>query len=258
MPIYPKEYLDAIVKDKVPSSCFVLMPFARQFDNVYSAILSACQQPELLMACARADDLNRPGHIMEDILRGIIQSEYIIADLTGKNANVFYELGIAHSCSAASRVIIISQSIDDVPFDLRPMRCIHYIPDSNGLRLLQHEIVQTMGGNAGEIFRFTVEHESEHKSERLLSGKDRKFYTFKIPQMWLSGTHAKFGIQVQQHVLDEVPAILESQYFYLRVGQSENIKPTYWDIRLDRIDRMRANFSVLYRDELLHEKKAAG
>jgi hypothetical protein len=56
--------------------------------------------------------------------------------------------------------------------------------------------------------------------------------------------------------VEEAPALLESQYFYLRVGQPKNIKPTYWDIRVDRIDGMRANFSVLYRDELIHEKKA--
>jgi hypothetical protein len=258
MSIYPKEYLDTIIRNTVPSSCFVLMPFAKRFDSVYSAIQSACEQPELLMACTRADNLNKPGHIMEDILRGIVQSEYIIADLTGKNANVFYELGIAHSCNAASQVIIISQSIKDVPFDLRPMRCVHYTPDINGLRVLQHEIVRTMGGSAGEIFRFTVEHGGEHKSERHLSGKERKFYTFKIPQMWLSGTHAKFYIEVLRHVLGEAPALFGRQDFYLRVGESDNIKPTYSDIRVDRIDGLRANFSVLYRGELLHEKKAGG
>jgi hypothetical protein len=109
-----------------------------------------------------------------------------------------------------------------------------------------------------KTFRITVEHEGEHTSEQLLSGKDRKFYTFKIPQMWLSGTHAKFAIKVQQHVLDKFPQLLESQYLYLRVGQSENIKPTYWDIRLDRIDGLRAKFSLLYRDELLPEKKVEG
>jgi hypothetical protein len=113
MAIYPKDYLDSTGGDTARSSCFVLMPFARQFDEVYSSIRTACERPELLLSCSRADDFYGAGHIMEDILKGIIHSEYIVADVTGKNPNVFYELGIAHCCKAASKVIILSQTIDD-------------------------------------------------------------------------------------------------------------------------------------------------
>ena len=88
------------------------MPFARQFDDVYESIRRARESPEILLSCSRADDFYGLGHIMEDILSGIMSSDYIVADVTGKNPNVFYEPGIAHSCKAASKVVIIFQSID--------------------------------------------------------------------------------------------------------------------------------------------------
>lgn len=79
--IYPKEYLDSTRGDVVQSNCFVLMPFARDFDEVYSAIRKACEFPELLLSSSRADDFYGAGHIMEDILEGIVHSQYIVACL---------------------------------------------------------------------------------------------------------------------------------------------------------------------------------
>ena len=158
MPIYPKEYLDLqrVTGVKARRSCFVLMPFARQFDGVYYAIKSACENPALLLACSRADDFYGAGHIMEDILAGIVHSEYIIADVTGKNPNVFNELGIAHSCKPASKVIILTQGMDDVPFDLRHMRCMVYCPDDTGLRKVEHDLVRAIGSDAESGYVFAV------------------------------------------------------------------------------------------------------
>jgi hypothetical protein len=48
----------------------------------------------------------------------------LIAELTGKNANVFYELGLAHAMQ--KNVILITQRLEDVPFDLRHYRCLVY------------------------------------------------------------------------------------------------------------------------------------
>ena len=122
MAIYPKEYLDSTSGDTARSNCFVLMPFARQFDEVYFAIRTACEVPDLLLSCSRADDFYGAGHIMEDILEGIVHSEYIVADVTGKNPNVFYELGLAHA--ARKPVVFVAGDIEDVPFDVRHLRVV--------------------------------------------------------------------------------------------------------------------------------------
>jgi len=61
---------------------------------------------------------------MQSVWEGINRARLIIADLTGRNPNVFYELGIAHTLGKP--VIMLTQSMDYVPFDLRHLRCIVY------------------------------------------------------------------------------------------------------------------------------------
>jgi len=101
--------------------CFVIMPFAPQFDLVYDVIRDAVKD---IMECHRADDIDISNSILECILEGISSAGLIIADLTGQNPNVFYELGLAHTCT--KNVILLTQNINDVPFDLRGLRCRTY------------------------------------------------------------------------------------------------------------------------------------
>ncbi|WP_321794997.1 hypothetical protein [Caballeronia sp. J97] len=79
----------------------------------------------------------RPTTIVDDIWQGIREAKLLIAELTDWNPNVFYELGLAHAISKP--VILISKSIDDVPFDLRSIRVLVYDKDhpdwGNELRL---------------------------------------------------------------------------------------------------------------------------
>lgn len=103
--------------------CFVMMPFGGWFDRYFKeiyvpAITSVGLTPR------RADDLYRPSAIVHDIWHYTKSSVLILADLTGKNPNVFYELGLAHA--VAKPVILVTASIEDVPFDLRALRVIEY------------------------------------------------------------------------------------------------------------------------------------
>jgi hypothetical protein len=250
MAIYPKEYLDSTSGDTARSNCFVLMPFARQFDEVYFAIQTACEGSDLLLSCSRADDFYGAGHIMEDILEGIVHSEYIVADVTGKNPNVFYELGIAHCCKAASKVIILTQTMDDVPFDLRHMRCILYRPDPAGLRKLEHDLVRALHSDAGDVFRFVVSDNGTYNFNERLSGRGRNFYTFRITEIWVGRTDLKLSILVQRQSLDQGPADFGPSHHYLQVGEAADIQQTNWALRVDRIENGRAFFSVLPRSAM--------
>src|ERR1700735_2257375 len=91
--VYPRHLLNRHTRK---GSCFVLMPFNERFNDVYRVIQSAVQSPELNLICRRADDF-REANILETILSNIAQAEYILADLTDSNSNVFYELGIAYA-----------------------------------------------------------------------------------------------------------------------------------------------------------------
>jgi len=61
----------------------------------------------------------------------ISKARVVVCDLSGRNANVFYETGIAHAVGA--EVILISQHQTDVPFDLQHIRYINYLPNVEGL-----------------------------------------------------------------------------------------------------------------------------
>lgn len=123
MSIYPKLAAARSVAIRA-GSCFVLMPFLREMRPVHAAIKGVCEQ--LNMTCERADDIYSQRPIFSAILDSILSSEVIISDLTGKNPNVFYETGIAHSLRDPQSVILVAQSLDDVPFDLRHLPIVLY------------------------------------------------------------------------------------------------------------------------------------
>lgn len=105
------------------NSCFVMMPFGEWFDKYYQdiyvpAIREAGFEP------VRADELFTTGNVVEQIWEQIVKAKVLLADLSEKNANVFYELGLAHA--ASKPVIFVTRTIDDIPFDLRHLRIISY------------------------------------------------------------------------------------------------------------------------------------
>jgi hypothetical protein len=118
------------------NTCFVLMPFSDTFTIVYETIVSALDG---VMECRRADDLPVAHLILERVLTGIRSAELIIADLTGRNPNVFYELGLSHV--QTKNVLLLTRDINDVPFDLRSLFCHVYSVDSmSGLDALKKTV----------------------------------------------------------------------------------------------------------------------
>ena len=129
-------------KSKYENICFVIMPFRGWSDSYYSEIyIPAINNAGLTPR--RADDIFRPGIIVKDIWELTKTAEIILADLSGQNPNVFYELGLAHAI--AKPVILITESIDDVPFDLQSLRIINYNKNkSNWGEILQENITQSI------------------------------------------------------------------------------------------------------------------
>ena len=109
-------------------SCFVISPIGEpgsperyKADNVLNyIIIPAAVGYEVV----RAEKITDPGLISRQIIEKIQYDDLVIADLTDGNPNVFYELGIAHTLGKP--VIMITQSMDYVPFDLKHLRCIVY------------------------------------------------------------------------------------------------------------------------------------
>jgi len=102
--------------------CFVIMPFAAEFDSVYEVIRQTVVTHDF--ECIRADRRYLVGSITEDINEQIRQADLVVADLTGKNPNVFYEVGYA--AALQKPVIQIAQSLENLPFDVRHLRTFAY------------------------------------------------------------------------------------------------------------------------------------
>lgn len=102
---------------------FVLMPFNPEHDKLFKVVFQEKLAIEGLKI-GRADTNANHVNILEDILRGIVEADLIVADLTGLNPNVMYELGVAHAL--AKSVIHITQDVSTIPFDLKSYRVITY------------------------------------------------------------------------------------------------------------------------------------
>jgi hypothetical protein len=140
MEVHPIFTQRNITQDK--DLCFVLMPFAANFDRLYREQIKVAAE-RAGFKCVRADDLFSPSNIVEDIWTHICKSKAIVADVTGRNPNVFYEIGIAHT--VGKPVIIITQTKDDIPFDIVHTRYFVYSDDDTGWQKLQNDICQALG-----------------------------------------------------------------------------------------------------------------
>jgi hypothetical protein len=127
---------------------FVLMPFAAELKPVYEDhIKPVCES--LSMTVARADDFFTHKSIIEEIWSAIAQSHILIADCTGRNPNVFYEIGMAHSIGKP--VVLITQEPDDVPFDLRHRRYLQYKYTPPGMKQFEKALEETLRSTKAEI-----------------------------------------------------------------------------------------------------------
>jgi nucleoside 2-deoxyribosyltransferase len=129
------------------------MPFSKELIEVYEDCIKIAVH-ESKMECKRADNIFHNSSIVEVIWTEICSAEVIIADLTGKNPNVFYELGIAHTLG--KETIMITQNRDDVPFDLRHLRYIEYSNTGRGLQELKKQLILTIGSIRGSDTTVTV------------------------------------------------------------------------------------------------------
>jgi len=119
-----------------PDLVAVMMPLRAEFTPVYKAITRACKSAGF--RCLRADDIWEESVIVQDIFNLVYRAQVVVVDFTGKNPNVMYETGIAHTLG--KHVFPISQSLDDVPFDLTHHRILKYLNNPEGLRQLETKL----------------------------------------------------------------------------------------------------------------------
>lgn len=139
-------YLDGIICNPIaftppnekqnPNLIALMIPFSADFNPVVASIKQTAE--ECGMSCVRANDIWEDSTIIQDIFSLIYRARIVICDLSGKNPNVFYEAGIAHTLGRP--VIPLAQSVADIPFDLRHHRHLLYLPNQQGLSEMQVDL----------------------------------------------------------------------------------------------------------------------
>ena len=125
----------------------VMMPFQSDMTPVYKAIKKASKASGF--SCKRADDIWKHSTVIQDVFSLIFQSNIVVCDFTGKNPNVFYEAGIAHTLGKF--VVPITQSEHDIPFDLKHHRYAKYFNNSEGLLKLEEDLTDRFTTLAGML-----------------------------------------------------------------------------------------------------------
>lgn len=109
--------------EQIQNICFIVMPFDSLFQNQYERVIKPAVE-EIGFSCIRGDEIYERPRIVDDIWKSIRSSRLVIAELTGKNPNVLYEVGLAHAIGKP--VIIMTRNEEDVPFDLKSLRYLYY------------------------------------------------------------------------------------------------------------------------------------
>jgi 8-oxo-dGTP pyrophosphatase MutT (NUDIX family) len=104
-------------------TAFVIMPFKKPYDGYFSQIYKLALSDAGFDA-TRGDDLFAPRPIMDDIRAKIVAADILLCEMSGRNPNVFYELGLAHAIGKPA--ILLSSAKKDIPFDLQHVRTIVY------------------------------------------------------------------------------------------------------------------------------------
>jgi chaperonin GroEL len=134
------------VDDKL---CFVLMPFGQPFDSYYEKIIKPAAS-DAGLATLRSDEIRSTKAIINDIWKRLWVSRVVVADVSTRNPNVNYELGLCDALGVPT--IIITGKIEDVPFDYKHIRCILYNRAEAGCDdKLRKDLVATMRAVLAEV-----------------------------------------------------------------------------------------------------------
>jgi hypothetical protein len=120
----PVQFTDFQVETGRPQA-FVVMQYSPPYDVLFSDVIEPVAKEAGFIAY-RAADVYRPGLVLEDVIRGLAESELIVAEITPPNQNVFYELGYAHALGKPTILLAEKTQRGELPFDIRGHRVIFY------------------------------------------------------------------------------------------------------------------------------------
>lgn len=130
---------NVVIRREVPT-CFLIMPFATELDFVHRVIADVVSS--FGIHCIRADEVYLSRPVMEDVKQMIAGADLVICDFTGRNPNVYYEAGLADAWR--KDWIVLSQTSEDMTFDVRHIRSIRYSNTMGADIRLRDELAQAL------------------------------------------------------------------------------------------------------------------
>lgn len=112
--------VDNIVTNR--EQVFILTPFLNAEKDTFNTIQKACNS--IGFRAIKGDEEYIKGDVFSYILQNILKSRIVIANINGRNPNVFYELGIAQAIGKPT--ILVSENLNEIPFDLQSQNIILY------------------------------------------------------------------------------------------------------------------------------------
>jgi hypothetical protein len=116
---------------------FVLTPFNDNFYEDFLTVKDVCST--FGFKCVRGDEEFFKDDIFQHVLKQIVRSKFLIANINGRNSNVLYELGIAHALNKP--VILISKSPNELPIDIKSRKFLIYKDYTELRELLRNELL---------------------------------------------------------------------------------------------------------------------
>lgn len=151
--------IQPLTAKEISQTCFVICPIGdagtetrRRSDQVLRHIIEPAVEKYNFKAL-RADQISEPGMITSQIIQNIVESPLVIADLTERNPNVYYELAIRHAIRKP--LIQMIQKGEALPFDVAGTRTIHFDhKDLDSVEEVKAEIcrqIESMSGRHSDI-----------------------------------------------------------------------------------------------------------
>jgi hypothetical protein len=111
-----------ITRRQLPT-LFVVMQFTDQFNELYEDVVKPVAG-QAGLEVVRADEIEGPGLIISDIERQVLEAQIVLADITPKNPNVYWEVGYAHA--KGKPTILVAEHGTQLPFDVSGFRALFY------------------------------------------------------------------------------------------------------------------------------------
>jgi hypothetical protein len=131
-------------RSQFDSDIFMIMPFREQYDAIYKKVIQPVVA-ELNLTIKRGDDFSSTqGSIINEVWAALNACRLVIVETTEMNANVYYELGIAHTLGKAAVLLTQTRDVQELPFDLRHLRFVVYENTIEGSSKLEQNLKNTI------------------------------------------------------------------------------------------------------------------